>query len=484
MASTHDMPNSPTPPLAAKTQFIEIFQGALAFYTILLATAVGLHAMDVFLINTAMPVIVGDLGGQEFYAWPAMLYLVSSIIGATAAGPVTGNLGARKGYLMAGWLFLLGTVGCSLSPTMGVFLIARFVQGLGGGLILALSMTFIRRLYPRELNTRILSMISAVWSIAALAGPLIGGIFASAGFWRGAFLATLPAIILFLILSWMRLPQDVSEGARLPRQWPMRRIGLLSFGVSLIGYAGIVEGSNVMVAFLCGIAMLMSGLSFYLDRHSTGHRLFPRRAFSLADPVGAVFWVLLLIGLGHAPIGIYVPLLLTKGYGITPLIAGFAAAGLAFGWTAASFATAALKGRIRLVGIVLGLCLTMISLLALAQNSGGFPILGIIGLTALMGLGLGAANIHLMSLVMQFAHKGEEDLSAAGISTMRLLGVAFGAAIAGLLGNLAGLKTAFLPEDYITITDFVFFWMAVALAIATGIAIRLAMLVHARMTAA
>ena len=91
---------------------------------------------------------------------------------------------------------------------MPVLLVARTVQGFGGGLLLAQSMGLIGELYPPALRTRILAMVSGVWGVAALIGPLVGGIFAEIGWWRGAFWTTVPIIAAFTAGAWQALPQQ------------------------------------------------------------------------------------------------------------------------------------------------------------------------------------------------------------------------------------------------------------------------------------
>ena len=170
----------------------ELFRPELAAFTIILNLGIGLHAVDVFVISTVMPTVVKDIGGASFYAWSTMLYMVASIVGAASGGPLKAALGPRKGYALGGLLFLTGSAACGASPTMLVLLIARTVQGYGGGLLLAQSMGLISELYPPALRTRILATVSGVWGVAALVGPLVGGVFAEFDWWRGAFWASTP----------------------------------------------------------------------------------------------------------------------------------------------------------------------------------------------------------------------------------------------------------------------------------------------------
>src|SRR4051812_39237589 len=100
--------------------------------TLVLNLAVGLHAMDVFVIAAVMPTVVREIGGAAYYTWSTMLYMVASIIGAASAAPLKAGFGTRKAFSAAGLLFALGTAGCGSAPGMAALLLARTVQGFGG----------------------------------------------------------------------------------------------------------------------------------------------------------------------------------------------------------------------------------------------------------------------------------------------------------------------------------------------------------------
>jgi len=149
--------------------------------------------------------------------------------------PAEGRARAAQGLCLGGLLFPDGIGGLRRQPGhAGCCLIARTVQGYGGGLLLAQSMGLISELYPPALRTRILAMVSGVGAVAALVGPLVGGIFAEFGWWRGAFWASTPIILWFTAGAWQTAAarHDGDGGAALPR---FRRIALLALGVLCAG---------------------------------------------------------------------------------------------------------------------------------------------------------------------------------------------------------------------------------------------------------
>ncbi len=172
-----------------------MFRHRRAAHTLLLTLGVGVHAIDVFIIATVLPSVVADIGGATFYTWSTMLYVVASILGTACGGFVRAQSDLRRGYTEGALVFLTGSLGCALAPRMAWLLLARAAQGLGGGMLIALSYGMASEFYPAELRPRVFSLVSGVWGTAALLGPTVGGVFAALGWWRGAFWVAAPVII-------------------------------------------------------------------------------------------------------------------------------------------------------------------------------------------------------------------------------------------------------------------------------------------------
>jgi MFS family permease len=430
---------------------MELFRQERAAFTVILNLGIGLHAIDVFVISAVMPTVVGDIGGAAFYAWPTMLYMVASIVGAASGGPLKAALGARKGYALGGLLFLLGSAGCGASPSMLALLFARTLQGYGGGLLLAQSMALIGELYPPELRTRILALVSSVWGVAALVGPMIGGVFAELGWWEGAFWTTVPIIAAFTALAWRALPS--AAVASVP-PFPLWRIALLAAGVLCAGITGNVASLPLKAALLLAAAVLVAQ-TFRLDGAAV-NRLFPPRPLSLRTPVGISYWILFLFSMTHTSIGLYLPLALQVLHDVTPLAAAYATAALALAWTLASFVTAGWRDGGERAAIVCGPLLAWLAMAALAYGVTALPPVAICALTGLVGFGIGAGNLHVVAFAMRIAERGHESLTASSIPTVRSLGISFGAALAGLIANMAGLDAGITVERVGAATTWVY----------------------------
>jgi MFS family permease len=439
-----------------KARWTDVFRNGLAIYTVTINLAMALHAIDVFIISTVMPKVVRDIGGTSFYTWPTMLYMVASIVGAASGNPLKAISGTRRAYILASLIFLLGSVGCASAPSMLVMLIARTVQGWGGGLLISLSMAMVQEVYPEPMRKRALAIISTTWGIAALIGPAIGGWFAEAGWWRGAFWFNAPVVIIFLIGAWAKLPRHGATGV--PPRFPYRRLGLLSLGVIAVSCAGqvhellgqfnlgIASAGQLYVlmiqAALVVFAVLLVRLTISMDRTSSASRLLPSKPFSLTTTTGIGGWAMFLSSMTHTVIGAYLPLALQTLRGASDEIAGYIMAALAVSWTVSSVLTSGFQETGSRRCICIGLVLSVVGMIGVTLTLAEGSLITITLLNALVGFGLGTTNLHLVAATMRHATPGEEAITAGSIPTIRSLGISFGAAAAGVIANSAGLTNA------------------------------------------
>lgn len=432
------------PAEAGAVSWRQLFGGGRGLYVVMLNLGIGLHAVDVFVVSTIMPDVVRDLGGAHFYAWSTMLYMVASIVGAAATAPLRRARGGRQAYCIGAVLFLAGSIGCAMAPNMALFILARTVQGFGGGIVLSRSMAMVGELFPETMKKPILALISSTWGVAALIGPALGGSFAAVDFWRGAFWFNLPFVLLFLGTALRRLPADKPERPS-TFGFPYRRMGLLTAGVLCVGIAS--EGGSVLArAGLILLALFLVYSTFLLDRGGE-NRLFPSRPLSPLTTTGSAYWAMFLASMTHTVIGVFLPLALQELKGETPIAAGYMMAALAIGWTTASVFTARWQGSAVNAAMIGGMLLCVIGLTGLALGVTSQPAWVLTLLNTLVGLGLGSSNLHIVAAAMRHATPGEESITASSIPTMRSLGIAFGAAAAGAIANAAGLTDDLLPRD-------------------------------------
>ncbi len=429
-----------------KASWMELIRGGRAPLSLVVVLGVALHALQILVIVIIMPTVVADLGGAAYFTWPAMIYSIGSIIGTASTGPLWEMLGARRGHVLSGFLFLIATTACALAPEMATLIAARALQGYAGGLILGGSMTVISGLFAANLRTRILACFQGTWMVAQLLGPLVGGAFAEIGWWRGSFWVMIPLVLCLMALTWRNIPERLEtegETAEADR-FPLLRLAILSAGLLCFALAGTVSGIALR-ALLIFAAIGLLWRAFGLDR-AADNRLFPLEATSLRSPVGLALWILFLAGLAQASLTVFLPLLLQVVHGVTPLFISMVTIAISAGWTVGTFAVSSWTGNRERFALWVGPLLMLIGQAGITLTAQA-PLLWVLTLAAfVLGLGVGTHNVHLLARTMSAARKGEERITAAAMPSFRSLGSAFGAALAGMLANVAGLGDATEPR--------------------------------------
>jgi MFS family permease len=402
-----------------------------------------LHSMNVLMLATVLPSVVDNLGGARLMSWTSSAFLASSIVAATCTGWLASILGARTVFSTGAVIFGLGALTCALAPTMEQVVAGRFVQGFGGGLLIAMAYVLVRSTFPEGLWARGFALLSGAWSLAIVVGPLVGGLFARYGDWRGAFFAvTAIAAILALVAS-RALPRTAStaEGARVPGL----RVALICMAIAAMSLMAIVPGAAAKVALFAG-AVATLALTIAVDRRA-GRPLLPTDAFSLRSQTGLGLWLALTVAIAYSPLQIFIPIFLQGVHGLDPLGAGYMVAGASFGWTGMSLvvagAPAERTGRLLIAGpVMMALGLLGIALLMpLKPAPVVFPAI------ALVGAGIGSCWAFIAQRVMSGARAGEENLAASSIATVQQTGFALGAALSGLVANAAGLSAGLNKVD-------------------------------------
>ncbi|BBK30799.1 MFS transporter [Stella humosa] len=421
----------------------ELFSGGHGGRAVALAAGVTLHAVNIFVVTTIMPSVVAEIGGLAYYAWNATLFIVGSIIGSALSSELLARRGVRGAYRLAAVCFAAGTLIAALAPAMPVLLLGRGIQGLGGGMLFALSYALIRLVLPQELWPRAIALVSGTWGVAALSGPFVGGIFAEIGEWRLAFWSVLAATAAFALLCARVLPSpSAAPRVEAPPRFPVRRLALLAGAALAISGASVIPSIWVNAA---GMAVAIA-LLFAMVRIESGAavRLLPSDALRPGTPLGAVYLTMALTTVGTNCI-VFVPLLLQTLHGLTPLGAGYLTVLQALGWTVGSLLSAGSgPGRVAR-SMVLGPAAMTIGLallawrMPLASHSDPAAIATIGCLLAVVGMGVGFSWPHLLTRAMTVAPDGERSLASSSISTVQLVTSAFASALAGVVANLAGI---------------------------------------------
>jgi len=173
-----------------------------------------LAALDQTIVGTALPVIVTDLKGNDVYTWAFTSYLLT----ATVSGPLYGKLsdlfGRRLIFMIGVGIFLTGSVLCAISSSMGMFIVFRGIQGLGAGALFPVSLAIIGDIFAPSERGKYQGFFGAMFGIASLIGPFIGGYITDTFTWHWIFLVNLPLGLVVLSVIWRTLPSRIERGVK------------------------------------------------------------------------------------------------------------------------------------------------------------------------------------------------------------------------------------------------------------------------------
>lgn len=458
-----------------------LLTGTNGLRSLVLSGGVALHAINIYIVTTILPTVIQEIGGLTFYAWNTTLFVAASIVGSAVSAKMIERQGAARAYLFALLSFSAGATLCGLASSMSILLLGRTVQGLGGGILFALSYAMVRVAFTRELWSRAMALVSGMWGVATLCGPAIGGIFAQAGEWRMAFWALLPIAGVLALIVWLQfrdMPATPGQSDRLP--WltiVFLVLSVLSISATGLSDSLLWNGVGILLGLLFGWMIARR------DGSQTTTQLLPTGAFKPTRGIGLLFAIMALLVFGLTT-EIYVPYFLQVIHQMSPLMAGYLTAIMAAGWTLAALCSASVGEQQALKMIRIGPGVVLISMVVLAFTlpitTGGNGILFCYGVSLLgVGFGIGLAWPHLLTRVFSSAPEGEETLTSSSVTTVQLYATALAASLAGVVTNAAGITDLSGPQGVQSAARVLFGLFAVAPGVAVILALRLTRQVNA-----
>ncbi|MGW2203849.1 MFS transporter [Streptomyces sp. NPDC001774] len=417
-----------------------------------LMLGMALAALDGTVVSTAVPQIVGDLGGLSVFSWLFSGYLLAVTVTLPVYGKLCDTFG-RKPVLIAGTiLFLIGSLLCAAAWNMGSLIAFRVVQGLGGGALQGTIQTIAADLYPLKERPKIQAKLSSVWATASVAGPAAGGLLAGYADWRWIFLINLPVglVALWLVARYLVEPERTARaegtgpaegGVPVTRKVSVDWAGAVTiFATGTLLLTALVQGgvawpwlSAPSLGLFAG-ALALAGVTVLVERRAADPIIpgwiWRRRTIS------AVNLALGALGLLMVAPTVFLPTYAQSVLGLGPIAAGFVLSAMTLSWPV----TAALSNRVynrigfRLTAVV-GISLALLVLLA-------FPFLPFPGepwqpalLMLLLGGALGLFQLPLIVGVQSTVPYEERGTTTASVLFCRQVGQSVGAALFGAIAN-------------------------------------------------
>jgi MFS family permease len=408
----------------------ELFGGPRRGLTLGLASTITLVAFESLAIGTVMPIVTGDLGGLELYGWVFSAFFLGNLVGIVVVGGALDRMPIRRPFTIGLGLFAVGLLAGGLAPSMPVLVVARFVQGLGGGAVPPTAYVAIGRGLPESLRPRMFAILSTAWVVPGVIGPTLAAIVGETTSWRVVFLGLLPLLAVaggLAIRALGAVPDAASPGEEDAARANVRRLPnalLVALGAGvLVAALTASEPAVLVVGSLAGLALLVPAF----------RRLTPAGTVALAAGLPAAILLRGVLTFGFFSADAYLPLLLQDWRATTAALTGIAFTATTLAWTAGSWLQAR---RIERVGaprfvalgfatVGLGTVLTLPVLASAVPPAVSVVTWGIAGL----GMGLGYSALSL--LVLREADPGTVGSASSALQLSDVLGTALGTGVGG-----------------------------------------------------
>lgn len=394
-----------------------------------------LAALDQTIVSTALPTIVADLGGVNHLSWVVTAYLLAETIMTVLIGKFGDLFGRKKAFLASVVLFLVGSFFSGWADSM-VWLIAfRAVQGLGGGGLMVTSSAVIADVVPLRERGKYQGAIGAMFGVATVAGPLLGGLFVDHLSWRWAFYVNIPLAVIVVLIAAVALPSVRSSAKPRIDYLGILLIALAATGLTLVTSWGGTEypwTSPTIIGMAIGSVVLLV-LFILVERRAAEPmlpiRLFRSRVFSVATVLSFVVGFAMLGGITYLPTylqRVQGASATESGLRMLPLVVGLLITAMLSGNVISR------TGRYKIFPVVGSLIMALgLFLLSFLDVDTSFWVTS--GFMIVLGLGLGCC-MQVPTIVVQNTSDYEDlGVATSGVSFLRTMGSSFGVAVFGTI---------------------------------------------------
>jgi EmrB/QacA subfamily drug resistance transporter len=429
-----------------------------------------LAAIETTVVAAAMPTVADQLGGLTYYSWVFSAYLLTSTVSIPLWGKLSDLYGRRRLYLWCVGLFLVGSALSGWSQTMPQLILFRALQGFGAGGLLPLGMSVLADLYTLEERGRMQGLLSGVWGVASIVGPVTGGYITELFSWRWVFFLNIPFGIATAVAVGTAL-RDRASGDRRPVDYAgaallMTSVTLLVLALSRSGVETGAGGDGWVVptyAAAVGFGILL----FRVERRAA-EPMVPLDLLS-TPMVAAIAGTGLLVGVAMFGAISYVPLFVQEGLGGNAVEAGRALTPLILGWVVMSVVTGRVVVWTGYRPLVLaGMTCVTAAFLGLTRIGAQSSVWLLRGDLALMGMGMGMTMLSLVLAMQNVVERRHLGVATSFGQFTRSIGGAVGVALLGAI--IAGALPAGGDPTAAEMTDAIHrgFWLA---TFASGLAV-------------
>ena len=417
MSTRRTTPPSPTP--TARTTHRPATVAALLL-------ALFMAAMEMTVVSTAMPTVVAELGGALHYAWVFTAYMLTSTVTVPIYGKLADLHGRKPVMLVAMALFLLGSMASGQARTMEQLIAFRAVQGIGAGGMQPIALTVVGDIFNIEERAKMQGVFGAVWAIAGLIGPLLGGIIVATLSWRWIFYVNVPFGLVSAAVLSFSLVESIER-----RTHRLDIAGAVLLSAAVVALLLGADGHAPWVLLPASVVLI--AMFIVVERRAKEPilplQLFGQRIFAASSALSALG--------GGAMVGLvtFVPLYAQGVLGSTPTEAGSTIATMAVAWPVASAVSGRLMTKVGFRPLVIGGFFVVAASalgLTLAMSHGASPMALRIG-SAMLGVGMGIANTPLVIAVQTSVGFSQRGVATSSTMFFRNIGGTLAVGVMGVV---------------------------------------------------
>jgi EmrB/QacA subfamily drug resistance transporter len=400
-----------------------------------------LAAVDQTVVGTAMPRIIAQLNGFDRYPWVTTAYLLTSTIAVPVFAKLSDMYGRKWLFLTGTILFVVASALCGASGEIPHFpgdgmtqlIVFRGLQGIAAGMIIGLLFTIIGDIFAPAERAKYQSLFAAVWGLASIIGPTVGGWITDQFSWRWTFYVNLPLGALAAAAIWLELPHFRPRGVRRVIDW----WGLITLNATLIPlllaltWATDYGWTSPRVTALLAFAFVMLFL-FLICEKRAAEPFIPLQLFR--EPVIAVSSIaVFVLGMGMFGVILYVPLFIQGVLGVSATRSGSLLTPLLMGAVVGSVAVGQIisrTGRYRWLAI-LGAALAMAGMFSMATMDRNTTNSQVVWYMVIAGLGMGVMQPIYTLVVQNVAPAAQRGAATASTQFFRSIGSTVGVAVFG-----------------------------------------------------
>ena len=395
--------------------------------------AIFMPAVESSIVATALPTIIGDLGGFDLFSWVFAVPLLTQAVTIPLYGRLADLYGRKRVFFVGTAIFLIGTTLCGFARSMVLLIAFRALQGIGAGAIQPIAATIIGDIYTPSERARIQGASSAVWGFAAVIGPALSAFLVEHVHWSVVFWVNLPVGVVSIAMFALFLGERVE---RHEHRIDYTGAGLLIVGIGALMLA-LVQAITLPGIAVAGLVALGLGALLWLALHERRVdepimplALWRRRVLALSN----------LGGLGgsatYMAISALLPTYVQGAMGYSPRVAGFVVGAASVSWMFASIVAGRLMIRTsyRLTASIGGACLVGGCAILVALGPAGGALWPAAG-SLLMGIGMGFCNTTFLVSIQGTVAWNERGVATGSQMFMRMIGMSVGSALFGAIIN-------------------------------------------------